>query len=89
MTTEQYPYNLSSYKDQDPPIPGNPCRYAKSKVVRGSGDGFFNGTTGAAPDEAQLAAFVYHNGPVSAGVNANVFGLREKDCEGRVNHNKT
>lgn len=28
-----------------------------------------------------MAAFVHHNGPVSAGINANVFGLREKGCE--------
>jgi hypothetical protein len=48
-----------------------------------SDHGFFNGTTGAAPDEKQLAAFVHHNGPVSAGINANVFGLREKGCEAR------
>ena len=28
-----------------------------------------------------MAAFIHHNGPVSAGINANVFGLREKGCE--------
>jgi hypothetical protein len=31
--------------------------------------------------EEQMAAFIHHNGPVSAGINANVFGLREKGCE--------
>ena len=31
--------------------------------------------------EEQMAAFIHHNGPVSAGINANVFGLRKKGCE--------
>lgn len=83
MTTQDYPYNLSNYKDQDPPIPGNPCRYDRERVVPGSDGGFFNATTGNAPSEAQMAAFVHHNGPVSAGINANVFGMREKGCEAR------
>ena len=34
-----------------------------------------------AMQEEQIAAFIHHNGPVSAGINANVFGLREKGCE--------
>ena len=34
---------------QDPPIPGNPCRYDKKLVVPGSDKGFFNATTGRAP----------------------------------------
>ena len=38
--------------------------------------GFFNATTGHAGDEDQLAAFVHHNGPVSAGINSDVFALR-------------
>ena len=80
-TTADYPYNLSSYPDQDPPIPGNPCRYEKSKIVKGTDANFFNAHTGGAPNEAQMAAFIHHNGPVSAGINANVFGLREKGCE--------
>ena len=66
---------------RDPPIPGNPCRYDPELVVSGSDDAFFNATTGSAPDEKQMAAFIHHNGPVSAGINANVFGLREKGCE--------
>ena len=74
-------YNLSAYKDQDPPIPGNPCKYDKELVVPGSDSGFFNATTGNAISEEQMAAFIHHNGPVSAGINANVFGLREKGCE--------
>ena len=31
--------------------------------------------------EEQMAAFIHHNGPVSAGINANAFGLRAKGCE--------
>ena len=81
MTTQAYPYNLSAYKDQDPPIPGNPCQYDTRKVVKGSAHGFFHGTTGGAPNETQMAAFIHHNGPVSAGINAMVFGLRQKGCE--------
>ena len=81
MTTAEYPYNLTKYKDQDPPIPGNPCRYNRKKVVKGSDGGYFNATTGAAPNETQLAAFIFHNGPASTGINADVFGLREKGCE--------
>lgn len=50
MTTADYPYNLSAYKDQDPPIPGNPCMYDRESVVPGSADAFFNATTGSAPD---------------------------------------
>jgi len=34
--------------------------------------------------EEQMAAFIHHNGPVSAGINANVFGLREKGCESKA-----
>jgi cathepsin L len=32
-----------------------------------------------------MAAFIHHNGPVSAGINANVFGMREKGCEAKGN----
>jgi len=81
MTTADYPYNLTNYPDQNPPIPGNPCEYKKKKVVEGTDNGFFNFTTGGASNEAQMAAFIHHNGPVSAGINANVFGMREKGCE--------
>ena len=62
-------------------MPGNPCAYDKAKVVAGTDGGFFNATTGNAVNETQMAAFIHHNGPVSAGINANVFGLREKGCE--------
>ena len=39
MSTADYPYNLTAYKDMDPPIPGNPCRYAKNKVPLRDGRG--------------------------------------------------
>jgi cathepsin F len=64
----------------DPPIPGNPCRFDPSKVVPGTGNAFFNASTGGATSEDQLAAFIHHNGPVSAGINSDVFGLRVKGC---------
>ena len=75
--------HISAYPDTNPPVPGNPCRYDKSKVVVGTDNGFFNATTGNAANETQMAAFIHHNGPVSAGINANVFGLREKGCEAK------
>jgi len=81
MTTKSYPYNLTNYPDHDPPIPGNPCRYDAKKVVAGSNHARFNATTGNAPNETQLLAFIHHNGPVSTGINANVFGMRAKGCE--------
>ena len=80
MTTADYPYNETDYPDQDPPIPGNPCRYDAAKVVANT-PGFFNATTGWAPDEDQLAAFIHHNGPVSAGINSDVFAQRAKGCD--------
>lgn len=81
MSSKDYPYNLSAYPDQDPPIPGNPCRFSKSKAIAGTGGGKFTDSTGGGPDEDQLAAFVYKNGPLQTGINANVFGLREHGCE--------
>lgn len=87
MTSLDYPYNLSSYPDQDPPIPGNPCKFDAAKVVAGTDKFFYNGSTGHATatgyasSEDQLAAFIYRNGPVAIGINANVFGEREKGCE--------
>ena len=80
MDTASYPYNTSG-PDMDPPIPHNPCKYAKPKVIEGTANGAFTGSTGAAPSEEQLAAFVYRNGPAQTGINANVFGLRTKGCE--------
>jgi hypothetical protein len=51
-------------------------------VVPGTSN-FFTFRTGQAPDEAQLAAFIHHNGPVSAGIDASVFALRQPGCEAR------
>ena len=81
-TSAAYPYNESAYPDVNPPVPGNPCTFDPAKAVPGT-PGFFTFRTGEAPDEAQMAAFVYHNGPVSAGIDANVFRLREPGCEAR------
>merc|ERR1711964_749854 len=33
MAYEDYPYDTSKYPDKNPPIPGHPCKYDKSKVV--------------------------------------------------------
>ena len=80
MDSDDYPYNTTG-PDMDPPIPYNPCRYNSARVINGTAAGEFSGSTGAAPSEEQLAAFVYRNGPVQTGINANVFGLRAKGCE--------
>jgi hypothetical protein len=74
MPTALYPYNTTG-PDMDPPIPGNPCRYNTSDVVQGTNNFLFNGSSGQAPDEAQMAAFIHHNGPVSAGIGADIFSL--------------
>ena len=81
MTTKDYPYNETDYPDSDPPVPGNPCRYDKSKVVAGTPGGAFTNFTGGAPSEDQLVAFVHHNGPTQTGIDADVFGLRKAGCE--------
>lgn len=64
MSSQDYPYNLSAYPDQDPPIPGNPCKFDKSKVVTGTSGGVFTDSTGGAPNEDQMLAFIYRNGPL-------------------------
>lgn len=61
----------------------SPCRFDASKVVPGSAGGFFNGSTGHATSEDQLAAFIYHNGPTTIGIDADVFGMRAPGCEAR------
>ena len=79
MTSADFPYNTTG-PDMDPPIPGAPCVFDPSKVVAGT-PLFFNGSTGHATSEDQLAAFVHHNGPTTIGINADVFGKRAKGCE--------
>lgn len=81
MTSAAYPYNTTG-PDMDPPIPYNPCRFEPAEAVPGT-PGFFTFATGRAPSEDQLAAFIHHNGPVSAGINADVFALREHGCDAR------
>ena len=80
MTSESFPYNQSG-KDADPPIPGQPCEYTPSKVVAGTGSNAFTNSTGPAPSEDQMVAFVFKTGPVQTGIAADVFGLRAKGCE--------
>ena len=81
MTTAEYPYNETAYPDQDPPIPGNPCKYDSSKIVSKTGQGAFTNYTGGAPTEDQLVAFVHHNGPTQTGIASDVFAMRAKGCE--------
>ena len=60
----------------------NSTQHVRFAVISpGTADGAFTNSTGAAPSEEQLAAFLHHNGPVQTGINANVFGLRAKGCE--------
>jgi len=82
MPTALYPYNTTG-PDSDPPVPGNPCKWDQSKAVARTSGGAFTDSTGGGPSEDQLAAFVYKNGPLQTGINANVFGLRAKGCEAR------
>ena len=77
------PYVEAGYKDTNPPIPGHPCKWDKSKVIKGTDTGFTNVTSPAHNDEEQLAAYIFANGPVNSGVDASVFGLREKGCEAK------
>ena len=82
MDSALYPYVKAGYPDQNPPIPGYPCKYDAAQVIAGTSNGRFTNTT--APfhnDEAQLAAWIFKYGPVNSGVDASVFGLREKGCE--------
>jgi len=70
------------YPDQNPPIPGHPCKYDLAKVIEGTGKlAFANATAPFHNDEEQLAAWIFAHGPVNSGVDAGVFGLRAKGCE--------
>lgn len=77
-SAENYPFNLTSYPDRDPPIPGNPCKRNKTKFLPKS-NLFTNATAvpsvnvTSVPTEDMMAAFVHHNGPAQAGINAMVF----------------
>ncbi|KAK3247490.1 hypothetical protein CYMTET_43015 [Cymbomonas tetramitiformis] len=84
MSSEDYPYNTTG-PDMDPPIPYNPCRLNTSKIIPGSK--LFTNTTAVPPSagEDQFAAFIFHNGPSQAGINADVFGERAKGCEATLN----
>lgn len=82
MDTADYPYIKAGYKDQNPPIPGHPCKYSAAKTIVGTANHNYTKTVGPAQnDEAQLAAWIFKNGPVNSGVDASVFGLRKKGCE--------
>jgi len=81
MDSADYPYNGTGH-NQDPPIPGRSCKYEKSKVIEGTEGGKYTKSLSVAhDDEAQLAAWIFKNGPVNTGIDASVFGLREKGCE--------
>ena len=82
MDSSIYPYNTTG-PDMDPPIPYNPCRYNKRKVLPLTGNHHFTNSTGHAPSEDQLTAFVYRNGPTQTGVYSHVFALRKSGCEAR------
>ena len=81
MDMSAYPYIPNGTTTDEPPIPGKPCKYDAKQAIPGTLNGAFTNVTGQAPSEDQLVAFLFHNGPVNTGINANVFGLREKNCE--------
>eukprot|EP00938_MAST-03A_sp_MAST-3A-sp1_P001868 g1868.t1 len=81
MDMSAYPYIPNGTTTDEPPIPGKPCKYDAKQVIPGTLNGAFTNVTGKAPSEDQLVPFLFHNGPVNTGINANVFGLREKNCE--------
>jgi len=72
-SSQDYPFNLSNWPDNDPP----PCHLDKSKIIP---DTIFTNITTVPPQagEDQLAAFIFHNGPVQSGINAGVFAHVDK-----------
>eukprot|EP01063_Lacrimia_lanifica_P004152 TRINITY_DN1231_c0_g1_i2.p1 TRINITY_DN1231_c0_g1~~TRINITY_DN1231_c0_g1_i2.p1 ORF type:complete len:307 (+),score=102.40 TRINITY_DN1231_c0_g1_i2:62-982(+) len=83
MDEVDYPYNMSG-PSMNPPIPGEPCRYDAAKVIPGTANGNFTGSTGgriADVGEEQAAAFVFHNGPVGTGVSSSVFYHLTPNCQ--------
>ena len=69
-----YPFNLSHWSDKSPP----PCNINKEKILP---DSIFTNTTSVPrrAGEDQLAAMVFHNGPMQVGINANVFKYLDED----------
>eukprot|EP01062_Namystynia_karyoxenos_P016514 TRINITY_DN1602_c1_g1_i3.p1 TRINITY_DN1602_c1_g1~~TRINITY_DN1602_c1_g1_i3.p1 ORF type:complete len:359 (+),score=138.07 TRINITY_DN1602_c1_g1_i3:83-1078(+) len=61
---EDYPYVPGSYKNGTPP-----CTFDKTKVAAKGWTKF----TAGGKTEDQLAAFMYKNGPVGTGINADIF----------------
>lgn len=73
-SSQDYPFNQSRWPDKDPP----PCELEKSKILPQS---IFSNTTTVphSAGEEQLAAFVFHNGPMQVGINAGVFKYLDKE----------
>lgn len=67
-SSQSYPFNQSAWADNDPP----PCEMDASKLLAGS---TFSNTTSVptSAGEDQLAAFVFHNGPMQVGISSHVF----------------
>lgn len=76
MAWEDYPYDVSKYPDTSPPVPDHPCAFDASKVVPNYA-GITGATSPAGQSEDQAAAFIHHNGPVSCGINADVFSAHD------------
>lgn len=79
MAWEDYPYNISKYPDTNPPVPFNPCKFDQSKVVPDYATHITGTTSPGGQTEDQAAAFIHHNGPVSCGINADVFSYHDDD----------
>lgn len=79
MAWEDYMYDTSSYEDTNPPVPGHPCVFDASKVVLDYGRDIIGQTSPGSHGEDQAAAFIHHNGPVSCGINADVFRHADDD----------
>jgi len=71
-SSANYPFNESSWPDNDPP----PCHMEMSKILPGSKP--TNTTTiPSNAGEDQLAAMVFHNGPMQIGINAGILHLKD------------
>ena len=69
-----YPFNLSHWSDKSPP----PCEINDQKILP---DSIFTNTTSVprGAGEDQLAAMVFHNGPMQVGINSHVFKYLDAD----------